>query len=135
MLATFAAKAVRSGRRVCGQLKAKDVLSERAQERHGFCVGKLPDCSTLNTNPLAEAQADTPDTDPSELAQATLDFSAWRRTRSRRDKKLLHDMMLGERTQVLARKYRLSQSRVSQLRSDFRTDYTRYIEGELAATA
>jgi hypothetical protein len=69
------------------------------------------------------------------LTQAKLDFSAWRRTRSRRDKKLLHDMLLGERTGVLARKYGLSQSRVSQLRSDFRADYTRYAEGELAETA
>ena len=35
-LATFAAKAVRSGRRVCGMEKGKDVLSPRAQQRHGF---------------------------------------------------------------------------------------------------
>src|SRR5437763_10566275 len=45
-LATFAAKAVRSGRRLCGQEKAKDVLSPRAQRRKGFAVCKLPDFST-----------------------------------------------------------------------------------------
>jgi hypothetical protein len=41
-LAAYAARAVRSGRRVCGQLKARDVLNERAQQRHGFRVGSLP---------------------------------------------------------------------------------------------
>src|SRR5579862_5161281 len=57
VLATFAAKAVRSGRRVCGQLKPNDVLSERAQQRHNFSVSKLPDFSTESSNPLAEALA------------------------------------------------------------------------------
>src|SRR5690349_3985594 len=32
---TFAARAVKSGRRLCGQEKAKDVLSPVAQRRHG----------------------------------------------------------------------------------------------------
>src|SRR5215470_16282406 len=58
VLATYAARAVKSGRRLCGQLKAKDVMSERAQQRHGFYVGKLPDFSTESTNPLAEALSD-----------------------------------------------------------------------------
>src|SRR5437763_1315165 len=35
-LARYAAQAVRSGRRVCGQVKGDDVLSPVAQRRHGF---------------------------------------------------------------------------------------------------
>ena len=42
-LATFAARAVRSGRRLAGMDRAKDVLSPLAQQRRGFAVGKLPD--------------------------------------------------------------------------------------------
>jgi hypothetical protein len=42
VLATYAVKAVNAGRRLCGQQKAKDVLSERAQQRHGFRVERLP---------------------------------------------------------------------------------------------
>src|SRR5262245_60092421 len=41
-LAVYAAKAVNSGRRVCGVEKAKDVLSPVAQRRHGFAVESLP---------------------------------------------------------------------------------------------
>jgi hypothetical protein len=39
-LASYAAKAVRSGRRVCGQERGRDVMSQCAQQRHSFCVGK-----------------------------------------------------------------------------------------------
>lgn len=41
-LASFAARAARTGRRVCGQEKAKDVLSPQAQQRCGFKVESLP---------------------------------------------------------------------------------------------
>jgi hypothetical protein len=46
-LATFAARAVRSGRRLAGQERARDVLSPVAQARHGFVVVKVPDHETL----------------------------------------------------------------------------------------
>src|SRR5688572_4478761 len=37
-IATYAVRAVKSGRRLCGQEWAKDVLSRRAQARLGFFV-------------------------------------------------------------------------------------------------
>jgi hypothetical protein len=57
-LASYAARAVNSGRRVCGHERKKDVLSPVAQRLHGFVVGKLPDFSTLDGNPLEEALID-----------------------------------------------------------------------------
>src|SRR5262249_26379129 len=41
-IATFAARAVRTGRRLCGQERARDVLSPRAQRRKHFTVQALP---------------------------------------------------------------------------------------------
>ena len=41
MLASFAARAVKAGRRVAGMTKAKDVMNELTQQRRGFVVGKL----------------------------------------------------------------------------------------------
>src|SRR5690242_3211059 len=41
-LVRYAARAVRCGRRLTGQEKAKDVLSSLAQKRHGFTVVSLP---------------------------------------------------------------------------------------------
>ena len=51
--ATFAARAVRCGRRVAGVSRAKDVMSRHTQKRHDFVVEKSPDFSTL-TEALAD---------------------------------------------------------------------------------
>jgi len=134
-LASFAARAVRAGRRVCGQLPAKDAMSERAQQRHGFCVGKLPDISTLSENPLAEALTDNTQTPPPDGAAFRIDFPAWRRSHSRRNRRLIDDMMMNEKTMVLARKHRLSPARVSQLRREFHDDWEVFTGSELSATA
>ena len=40
-LADYAVRHVRSGRKLCGQLKAKDVFSPRAQQKKGFTVEAL----------------------------------------------------------------------------------------------
>jgi hypothetical protein len=122
-LASYAARAVNSGRRVTGQLKPRDVLSELAQQRHGFFVGKLPDFSTLTENPLAEALIDNTRSEVPEQVAFRLDFPRWRRSRSRRDRRLIDDMLLGHRTLDLSKKHRLSPARISQLRREFRDDW------------
>jgi len=122
-LASYAARAVRNGRRLCGQLRARDAMSETAQQRHGFCVGKLPDFSTLSENPLIDALHDNTRTPPPDAAAFRIDWRAWRRRRSRRDRRIMDRMMLSERTQDLARQFRISPSRVSQLRREFQDDW------------
>jgi hypothetical protein len=57
-IATFAARAVNSGRRLCGQEKTKDALSPLAQRRRGFTVSTLPQFETLSGNPLMDALTD-----------------------------------------------------------------------------
>jgi hypothetical protein len=126
VLATYAAKAVKCGRRVCGMNKANDVMNEQAQQKRGFAVGRLPDFSTLNTNPLMEALADNTQTPPPDAAAFRCDFPSWKRTRSRRDRRLIQKMAFGERTKDLARKFKLSPARVSQLRRDFHDDWVRF---------
>lgn len=133
VLATFAAKAVKSGRRVCGQEKAKDVLSTRAQRRHGFSVNRLPDISTLSDNPYAEALHDNTRTPPPDAAAFRIDWPAWLRRRTHRDRRVIRDMAVGERTKVLARKHRLSPGRISQLRREYAEDWNRFTEAPVAA--
>ena len=125
-LATFAARAVRSGRRLAGMDRAKDVLSRLAQQRKGFAVSKLPDCSTLDGSPLHEALHDNTQSPVAEQVCFRIDFPAWRLTRAERDRRLLDDLMLGERTLDVAGKYGLSPGRVSQLRREFLLDWKRF---------
>lgn len=135
VLASFAARAVKSGRRVAGMAKAKDAMNENTQQRRGFVVGKLPDVSTLSENPLAEALTDNTQTPPPDGAAFRIDFPAWRRSLTRRNRRLIDDMMLNEKTMILARKHHLSPARVSQLRREFHEDWEAFTGNELSATA
>jgi hypothetical protein len=122
-LAAYAARAAYSGRRVAGQDRAKDVLSPRAQRRHAFAVGPLPDGGTRNGNPLDEALHDNTRTPVPEQVHFRLDFPAWRGTWPARDRRVLDDLMRGERTVAAARKHGRSPARISQLRRAFHDDW------------
>jgi hypothetical protein len=125
-LATFAARAVRSGRRLAGMDRAKDVLSPQAQQRHGFAACKLPDCSTLDGSPLDEALHDNTKSPPDQQAMFRIDFPSWRASRNERDRLVLDDLMVGERTLDVAARHGLSPGRVSQLRRAFHDDWEHF---------
>jgi hypothetical protein len=125
-LATFAARAVRAGRRVCGQDPARDVLSPPAQTRHSFVVQTLPGYSTLSGNPLEEALAHNTVTPPPEAVAFRMDFPAWLGTLGTRKRSIAQELMVGERTRDVAGRYGLCPGRVSQLRREFRQDWQRF---------
>jgi hypothetical protein len=125
-LATFAARHVRSGRRLCGQERGKDALSPLAQTRHGFLVQGLPAYSTLSVNPFAEALADNTQTPPPDQAAFRIDFPEWLSTLGARNRDIAEGMALGHRTQELSKKYGVCPARVSQLRREFHDDWRRF---------
>jgi hypothetical protein len=127
-IATFAARAVRCGRRLAGMDRAKDVLSPVAQRRKGFAVGKLPDCSSLNGSALDEALHDNTRTPPDEQCAFRIDFPAWRATHTKRDRRIIDALLVGGRTLEVAGMYGLSPGRVSQLRRQFLLDWRRYCD-------
>jgi hypothetical protein len=122
-LATYAASHVRAGRRLCGQERSRDVLSSLAQARQGFAVAPLPCRSSLCGNVFDEALADNTQTPPDEQAAFRLDFPRWRSRQSERDRRVLDDLMLGERPLTIARRHGLSPARVSQLRRAFHDNW------------
>lgn len=145
MLATYAVRAVRSGRRLCGELN-RDVLSERAQKKHGFRVEPLPNSTRQDfANVYAAAggqreidafeerlQHDTQTPVPDQVA-FRCDLPAWLRTRTDRDRRLIRDMARNERTLDLAKKYKISAARVSMLRREFHDDWARFTADPAAA--
>jgi hypothetical protein len=118
-LASYAARAVRTGRGLVGQESSKDVLSLLTQQRHHFAAGKLPDFETLSDHPLTEALADNTQSPPDEIVCFKLDFSAWLDSLTERNRGIVEDLMVGERTGDVAHKYGLSAGRISQLRREF----------------
>jgi hypothetical protein len=122
-LASYAARAVRSGSRLAGQERANDVLSPVAQQRNHFFVGKLPDFETLSDHPVCEALQDNTRSTPDEIVCFKLDFLAWLDSLSQRDRGMVEDLMIGERTGDVANKYKMSAARISQKRREFRRDW------------
>lgn len=139
VLASYAARAVKSGRRLCGQLRSKEVLSELSQMRHGFRVQPLPTSTRRSFEELhgtvgAQRQIDTFEERLQDNMQTPVpdqvafrcDFPAWLKTRSRRDRHLIRAMAGEERTLDLAKRFQLSPARISQLRRDYAADWNRY---------
>jgi formate dehydrogenase assembly factor FdhD len=125
-LASYAACAVKSGCRLCGQERANDVLSPVAQQQQHFAVEKLPDFSTLGGSPLEEALHDNTVSPVPDQVAFRLDFPAWLVTLSQRNRAMAEDMALGEKTQKLAEKYRVSEGRISQMRRYFEHDWSQF---------
>jgi hypothetical protein len=126
----YAARAVRRGRRVCGQEAGQEVLSPRAQARHGFAVRRLPEGpTTLNGSPLEEALLDNAVTPPPEAAAFRVDFPAWLATWPERDRRLIEALGLGERTLALADLFGLTPGRISQKRREYKDDWQRFCAG------
>jgi hypothetical protein len=125
-LARFAACAVQGGRRLCGIDPAQDVLSGRAQQRQHFGIGSLGNGSSLSGHLLEEALHDNSQTPVPDQVAFRLDFPAWLTTRSERDRRLAQDLMRGERTLDVSRKYGTSAARISRLRREFYEDWNQF---------
>src|SRR5262249_32640259 len=142
-LADFAARAVKAGRRLCGKHKGKDVLNPLAQRRHDFVVEALP-VSTRRSHEsrysvplgqqaqdaLEERLHDNAQTPVPEQVVFRLDFPVWVGSRSERDRRIIDDLLQGERTLDVADKYGLSPGRVSQLRREFMASWERFCDEE-----
>ena len=103
-------------------------LAIGAQQRRGFCVETLPNVNTSEDNPFTQALADNMQSPVPEQVCFRCDFPAWLLTRTERDRRMIPDMMIGDRTETLADRFGLSPSRVSQLRSEYHADWERFCE-------
>lgn len=124
VLASYAARSVKSGRRLCGQESAHDVLSSTAQQRRRFHVASLVD-DGLNGTVLENALVDNRQTPPPEQAAFRIDFPDWLRSHQQRDRRVIEDLMAGEPARDIAQKHGLTSARVSQLRRRFKKSWER----------
>jgi hypothetical protein len=133
-LATFAVRAVFNGRRLCGNEKDQDVLSRLGQRRRGFTVCSLPKSGCLDETPFAEALRDNTQTPVPDAVAFRIDSPEWLAGQTDRDSLMIESMAMGERTTKLARRFGVSEGRVSQKRRLFREDWERFC-GEPALAA
>jgi DNA-directed RNA polymerase specialized sigma24 family protein len=128
-LACFAAIQVRCGRRLCGTEATQDALSPTARYRKGFNVERLGQPKPMKTEMWEETLHDNTRSAPDQAAMFRIDFAIWLDTLGDRNRKIVADLLLGERTSTVAGKHALSPGRVAQLRREFHRHWNEF-QGE-----
>jgi hypothetical protein len=116
-LATYAARQIRAGRKVGGKLNIKDVSSPHCQRLKHVVLERL-DKWDKEAQAWMEIVVEDKNATPADVARVRVDFAAWLKTLPRRDRKVALDLAGGNRTGDVARKYDLSDGRISQLRKE-----------------
>ncbi|MBL9089924.1 MAG: hypothetical protein JNL96_01780 [Planctomycetaceae bacterium] len=132
-LARFAIRQFHGGRRVGNRFTIRDVMSPAAQRRRGFAVEQL-DHVDLATGEWVEAVVDDTSTPVADQAAFRCDFPAWLRKQSGRNRRLTEALSVGHTTADVARRFRISAARVSQLRREL-YDSWRQFHGEASDDA
>ena len=117
VIAQFAIRQFRSGRRVGSRFTVRDVTSQIAQRRHGFVVEGF-DQVDPSTGEWVEAMVGNTGTPVPDQAAFRCDFPAWLRKQNRRNRRIAEALVLGHTTADVARRFRLSAGRISQLRHE-----------------
>ncbi len=114
-LASFAIRAVRSGRRMGASLNINDVSSNYCQRRLG--IRTTPFCMIdQNGEKWAESLIADERARPDQLVMARIDFSEWLQTLKPLHRKVAEHLSLGESTHSTARIFNLTPGRISQIR-------------------
>ena len=116
-LAQFGIRQIRCGRTVATRLNIHEPLSAYAKLRKGIRVKRLDQCSREGDQWIEAVVEDRRAPIPEQVA-LRLDLRSWFGGLARRTRLIARDMALGWRTGELARKYRLSPARISQLRGE-----------------
>jgi RNA polymerase sigma factor (sigma-70 family) len=119
VLAKYAVAQINDGRRVGNRLNVREVLSPYAQKHKGFKVERL-DHFDEDEQAWSEAIVEDRTAGPAETARVRLDFSAWLDSLKRRDRRIAEALAVGNRTSEVAKKFKVSEGRVSQLRRELK---------------
>jgi hypothetical protein len=132
-LAQFAIRHVREGRRVGSPCNSLDITSPCTCTAKRITIERL-DRFNGRRGEWREVLVEDRTAGPAEIAMTRLDFASWLSTLSNRDRQLAEKLALGETTGGVARTFRISAARVSQLRREFFEGWHRFV-GELADAA
>jgi len=132
VLADYAARHYRAGRRVGGQLNVNDISSPHAQRFHCIQVKSIDrrDRDGAWKAILVEDHRST----PAATAIARIDFADWLSRLCRRDRGLATTLATGETGRNTAKLYGITAGRVTQLRGELRRNWERF-QGEVTNEA
>lgn len=122
VLARYGVAQARAGRKVGCRLNVNDVTSEYCRRRKNVAVESL-DRYDEDEGAWQEVLVEDRRAGPAETAAARLDIDEWFGRLRPRQRKIAQALALGERTGDVARRFRLSAGRVSQMRRELSRDW------------
>ena len=134
VVARFGIAQVRDNRRVGTKLNIKDVLSPYCQAKKHVIVERLDKFDDVE-NQWAEAVVEDKTAGPADIARTRIDFSDWLDTLKRRDRRIALKLAEGEKTSDVAKRFKVSEGRVSQLRRELAASWRRFVGDEPAPVA
>jgi hypothetical protein len=127
-LALYAIKQFHAGRRVGTKLNVRDVSSSYCQRQKRVRLQRLD--RRDSTGGWKEVLVEDRHAGPAEVAASRIDFAAWLRTLTSKQRRIAKTLATGESTRVTARKFRVSAGRVSQMRRELHDAWLSF-QGEL----
>ncbi len=127
-LAKFAIRHVREGRRIGSRCNSLDITSPCSCAAKRVTIERLDRVNRRGE--WREIVIEDRTSGPAEIVMTRLDFASWLSTLSKRDRQLAEKLVLGETTGGVARTFRISAARVSQLRRQLCANWYRFV-GEL----
>lgn len=134
VLARYGVARFKAGRMTGGHLNCKDVMSSYCQRLKCIVVERLDQYNDEDRS-WSEALVEDRTAGPAQITCSRIDIDAWLHALPRRDRKVAEYLSLGHRTSETARRFGVSQGRISQLRRALKQsweDYTGDNEGNAA---
>ena len=129
VLASYAIRQVKDGRRVGNRLNVREVLSKYAQQHKGFVVEGL-DKFDEEEGQWREVLVEDRHAGPADTAAARLDLTAWFKSLSPKDRRIAKALAAGDRSTDVGRKFGLSAGRIGQKRREFMEGWQQFQGGQ-----
>ena len=113
-------------------------MAKYCQDRKGVVVERLDKFNDLEDCWEEAVVQDTRNAPVPEIVAFRVDFADWLKSLKRRDRRIAEFLSLGHRTSTAARKFGVSQGRISQLRRELAENWRKFVgdePGEGAAVA
>jgi RNA polymerase sigma factor (sigma-70 family) len=126
VLAMYAVRQIKDGRRVGKSVASRDVYDEHGRIKHGHQLKHIGSPRDQRSG-WREQLVDNSRTPVPEQAAFRIDFPDWLGTLSARDRRIVDDLAAGGRTGEVAQKFGVSAGRVSQLRGQLKESWEDFV--------
>lgn len=141
VLAKYSVLSVRSGKLIGRRCNRRDVCSPFRKKKDREEIVSIESPSRPGEPAWREMLIETRQSTPADIAGARIDIAGWLKRLNRRNRRIAENLAAGNRPLDVARRFKISPARISQIREEFRRSWAAMhgdadehdLESELAA--